>query len=180
MRKRFLTVVGTALVAMLVLAACGSPTDDEPEPTVTRIPDAANAPVLTPVPDEAAVAEVDDATPAEAALEDEPAEDAAEEPAEEPADAADAPLTTTVVSHDIYFEPTEVTIGADTDITFILPNEGAAPHNFAIDELEIDVDIAPGATEEVVINAPAGTYEFYCNVPGHREAGMVGTLIVEN
>lgn len=23
-----------------------------------------------------------------------------------------------------------------------------------------------------------GTYEFYCTVPGHREAGMVGTLIV--
>ena len=51
-------------------------------------------------------------------------------------------------------------------------------HNFSIDELDIDVDIAPGATEEVVINAPAGTYEFYCNVPGHKAAGMLGTLTV--
>ena len=57
-----------------------------------------------------------------------------------------------------------------------LPNEGVTLHNFAIDELEINVDIAPGATEEVVINAPAGTYEYYCNVPGHKAAGMVGTL----
>jgi uncharacterized cupredoxin-like copper-binding protein len=64
-------------------------------------------------------------------------------------------------------------------VAFSLPNEGAAPHNFSIDELEIDVDIDPGAQEEVVINAPAGEYEFYCNVPGHREAGMVGTLVVE-
>jgi uncharacterized cupredoxin-like copper-binding protein len=24
-----------------------------------------------------------------------------------------------------------------------------------------------------------GTDEYYCSVPGHREAGMVGTLIVE-
>ena len=52
------------------------------------------------------------------------------------------------------------------------------PHNFSIDALGIDVDIAPGATEQVVINAPAGEYEYYCNVPGHKEAGMVGTLIV--
>ena len=58
-------------------------------------------------------------------------------------------------------------------------NEGAAPHNFAIDALKISVDLAPGETKEVVVNAPAGTYEFYCNVPGHKEAGMVGTLTVE-
>ena len=51
-------------------------------------------------------------------------------------------------------------------------------HNFAIDELGIDVDIDPGATQEVVINAPAGAYEYYCNVPGHKAAGMVGTLTV--
>jgi uncharacterized cupredoxin-like copper-binding protein len=25
----------------------------------------------------------------------------------------------------------------------------------------------------------AGTYPFSCGIPGHREAGMVGTLIVE-
>ena len=30
-----------------------------------------------------------------------------------------------------------------------------------------------------MINAPPGTYEYYCNVTGHKEAGMVGTLIVE-
>ena len=60
----------------------------------------------------------------------------------------------------------------------MIPNDGAAPHNFSIDELGIDVDLAPGETQETVINAPAGEYEYYCNVPGHKEAGMVGTLIV--
>ena len=83
-----------------------------------------------------------------------------------------------VVSYDIYFEPTEFSIPADTDVTVTLPNEGVTLHNFAIDELGIDVDIAPGATEEVVINAPAGEYEYYCNVPGHKAAGMLGTLTV--
>jgi uncharacterized cupredoxin-like copper-binding protein len=85
----------------------------------------------------------------------------------------------TVVSHDIYFEPEEVRIPADTDVTVVLPNEGVILHNFSIDPLEISVDIDTGATEETVINAPAGEYEYYCNVPGHKEAGMVGTLIVE-
>jgi uncharacterized cupredoxin-like copper-binding protein len=84
-----------------------------------------------------------------------------------------------VVSHDIYFEPAELTIPADTDVTVTLPNEGVTLHNFAIDELGIDVDIQPGETTETIINAPAGIYEFYCNVPGHKQAGMVGTLTVE-
>jgi probable HAF family extracellular repeat protein len=84
----------------------------------------------------------------------------------------------TVESHDIFFEPAELEVPANTNVTILLPNLGAAPHNFSIDALGVDVDIAPGATEEVVINAPAGEYEFYCNVPGHTEAGMVGTLIV--
>jgi len=83
-----------------------------------------------------------------------------------------------VESYDIYFEPDELSIPADTDVNVRLPNAGAALHNFSIDELGIDVDIAPGATEEVVINAPAGEYEYYCNVPGHKPAGMSGTLTV--
>lgn len=107
------------------------------------------------------------------------AEDAVQE-AEQAAGEAPAELTEQVVtSFDIYFEPNEVAMPADTDVTFNLPNDGAAPHNFSIDELNISVDQAPGATEQVVINAPAGTYEYYCNVPGHREAGMAGTLVVE-
>jgi cyclophilin family peptidyl-prolyl cis-trans isomerase/plastocyanin len=90
------------------------------------------------------------------------------------------PETITVVSKDIFFEPAEITIEPFTPTTIVLPNEGAAAHNFSIDELGIDVDIAAGATEEVTIFAPPGTYEYYCNVPGHKEAGMVGTLVVSS
>lgn len=85
----------------------------------------------------------------------------------------------TIVSKDILFEPATAEIAADTDATFTLPNEGMAPHNFSIDALNISVDIAPGATETVTVNAPVGEYEFYCNVPGHKEAGMVGKLTVK-
>jgi uncharacterized cupredoxin-like copper-binding protein len=125
------------------------------------------------VGDAAAPAAVDQtaATPAGAPAAATPVADA-----EAPAAAAES---VEVVSHDIFFEPTEVTIPADTDVTFSLPNDGVTLHNFAIDELGIDIDIAPGETQEAVINAPAGTYEYYCNVPGHKEAGMLGTLTVE-
>jgi Cu-Zn family superoxide dismutase len=86
----------------------------------------------------------------------------------------------TVTAHDIFFDPKEITIPADTDVTIIIPNNGAALHDFVIDELGIDAgDIPPGETVEVVINAPAGEYEYYCSVPGHKAAGMWGTLIVE-
>ena len=85
----------------------------------------------------------------------------------------------TVTAFDIYFEPKEVTIPANTDVTFTIPNDGVTAHDFSIDALNIHVDIAPGETKTVVVNAPPGSYEYYCNVPGHKEAGMVGTLIAE-
>ena len=48
-----------------------------------------------------------------------------------------------------------------------------------IDELHIDVDISPSATEDVVINAPAGEHQYFCSVPKHKQAGRLGTLIGE-
>ena len=83
---------------------------------------------------------------------------------------------------DIAFDPTELTIdAADLPVTIRMSNTGAALHNFSIEALDISVDAQPGETVDIVI--PAGTapdtYDFYCNVPGHKEAGMVGKLTVE-
>ena len=120
------------------------------------------------------------ASPATAAEQEAAATPAAEATpaAAAPEEAAQAAEPVKIVSKDIFFEPKAVTIPANTDVTITLPNEGVTAHNFSIDTLDISVDIAPGETKEVVINAPAGTYEFYCNVPGHKEAGMVGKLTV--
>ncbi|HET9662090.1 MAG TPA: peptidylprolyl isomerase [Thermomicrobiales bacterium] len=94
------------------------------------------------------------------------------------------PTESTVIeldAKDIAFAPTEISIdAADEPVTIEMTNTGAALHNFSIDALDISVDADPGETVEIVI--PAGTapgsYDFYCDVPGHKEAGMVGTLIV--
>jgi len=92
--------------------------------------------------------------------------------------AGEADVTVTMV--DIAFEPNEFTIAADTDVVVFLLNDGALEHNFVIDELGVASETVPGGgSTTVTINAPAGTYEYYCSIPGHREAGMVGTLTVE-
>jgi plastocyanin len=81
---------------------------------------------------------------------------------------------------DIAFTQKELTIPANTDVTVELTNNGATAHDFVIDELGINSGaVEPGASTTVTINAPAGTYEYYCSVPGHRPAGMVGTLTVQ-
>jgi uncharacterized cupredoxin-like copper-binding protein len=81
---------------------------------------------------------------------------------------------------DINFTPKEVTIPANTDVTITLVNKGAIVHNFDIDELNVHSgDYSPGQTGTVTINAKPGSYKYYCNIPGHEAAGMVGTLTVQ-
>lgn len=81
---------------------------------------------------------------------------------------------------DINFDPKELTIPADTDVKVTVTNKGVLQHDFTIDELKVATKLLNGGdSETVTINAKAGTYEYYCTVPGHREAGMVGNLIVK-
>lgn len=94
--------------------------------------------------------------------------------------------TVTIESVDIDFIPDEVTIPANTDVTIELPNNGTILHTFVINDknnpdvpnLDIRVEMAPGSTEQVTVNAPAGDYYYWCDIPGHEPAGMYGTLHV--
>ena len=63
-------------------------------------------------------------------------------------------------------------------ITIEVVNEGQVPHNFALGENATPMlQTGESATLEVP-SLEAGTYEFICEVAGHADAGMRGTLTV--
>ncbi|HXF37257.1 MAG TPA: multicopper oxidase domain-containing protein [Actinomycetota bacterium] len=64
------------------------------------------------------------------------------------------------------------------EVRIALVNDDPMPHDFTIDELGVKVALDPGATATARFPADPGTYTFYCSIPGHREAGMEGTLVV--
>jgi mono/diheme cytochrome c family protein len=71
-------------------------------------------------------------------------------------------------------------------VTISMTNMSGVPHNLAIQQgtgatgtLVGHTPIAASGTHSIAVNLKAGTYTFYCQVPGHRAAGMSGTLTVK-
>jgi plastocyanin len=81
------------------------------------------------------------------------------------------------------FEPATITVKKGTLVRVTLVNSSAMEHDWVVDNLDgkkIQVHAAPKASATVDFTPmAAGSYEFYCSIPGHREAGMKGTLIVQ-
>ena len=67
------------------------------------------------------------------------------------------------------------------EVTIVLTNDSSGPHDVAISGNGVSVaseTVADGEHTSVSATLAAGTYTFYCTVPGHEAAGMKGTLIV--
>ena len=102
------------------------------------------------------------------------------------------------------YTPSVIEVGAGEVLEIAIQNADPALHDFTIDKIDADVHISylggtgqhqhqePERDADVhfALTEPAsgvvhlkvdepGEYEFYCSVPGHREAGMEGTLIVQ-
>lgn len=76
------------------------------------------------------------------------------------------------------FEPSELEAEAGS-ITIALTSEGSLVHDVVIEEAgNTEVVEARGGTKVGTVDLEAGTYTFYCSIPGHRNAGMEGTLTV--
>lgn len=78
------------------------------------------------------------------------------------------------------FEPEELRVAAGI-VEFELTSEEGAEHTLVIDELDDELVVRADAGETATGQAElaAGTFTLYCDVPGHREAGMEATLTVE-
>jgi plastocyanin len=66
-------------------------------------------------------------------------------------------------------------------VTIAIDNQGAIHHDVAFDELggEIIAEADGGQVGVGEVTLEPGTYTYFCTVPGHRPAGMEGTLQVE-
>ncbi len=68
------------------------------------------------------------------------------------------------------------------EITITVKNVGAVTHALTVDTPSGPVStssIAPGKTATLKVNiSKAGTYTFFCPIPGHEAAGMKGALVV--
>jgi nitrite reductase (NO-forming) len=94
---------------------------------------------------------------------------------------AAAPTVTAVVNADrMAFAETSLQVKNGEVLGLFLTNNDGIDHSFDIDALGIHVQLPPNTTRAVAIQPGGpGSLEFYCAIPGHREAGMVGTISVD-
>jgi len=81
-------------------------------------------------------------------------------------------------SHNMAYSSTRLQVQPG-EHTITLDNADFVPHTFTIDALGINLTVPARGEDQLTIILPPGTYTFYCDIPGHPEAGMVGELVVD-
>jgi len=99
------------------------------------------------------------------------------------------------------FSPMEIRAKVGQPMRIMLQNDGTLLHDMSSIDAMVEMMQAEGAGHDMgdtgnqvrmhvaaevgrqammeITPTQAGTYEFFCSVEGHKEAGMVGRLIVE-
>ncbi len=90
-------------------------------------------------------------------------------------------ITSGIGGEEFSFNPETINVNVSQTIKLVFNNTGTIAHDFEIPDLEIVIQTTnSGNTGEITFVAPAaaGSYDFICSIPGHKEAGMVGKLVV--
>ena len=64
-------------------------------------------------------------------------------------------------------------------INLVMVNKSSVAHDINIEGTSVKTPIATNATSSGSGTLKAGTYTYFCSLPGHRAAGMVGKLTVK-
>jgi len=72
----------------------------------------------------------------------------------------------------------DVLVVASGEITVEVANRDLFWHTFTVEDLGVDLRVPVGAERIVAFDAPPGSYQYICAIPGHPEAGMKGSLMV--
>ena len=85
------------------------------------------------------------------------------------------------------FSPGDLQLERGDDLLAV--NVGQTPHNLTIEKgggrdeagrgLAATSDLAADAMERLPVDVAPGEYTLVCTLPGHRDAGMVGKIVVE-
>jgi plastocyanin len=169
MNRRRFVALSSAGLASAVLVACGNESPSAEELNPTQIPDVAGAPpTLAPMASPPSTSNTGAAT-------------GGQQPATGGEQAAGGGTTANVSAIDLGFEPKDFSVAPGGKI--VLKNDGALQHDMAVDEWGgVIIDLLNGGeTGEFTVpdDAKVGnSFTFYCSVPGHREAGMEGTITI--
>jgi plastocyanin len=87
--------------------------------------------------------------------------------------------TVDIEASNFQFAPGRIDLGTGEEVALELTSEDG-PHDFAVDGLGPVADVSGGetTTQRLRIDEP-GTYTFFCTIPGHRDGGMEGSLVVK-
>jgi plastocyanin len=90
------------------------------------------------------------------------------------------PIEVKIISTEFKFMPAKIRIAAGRAVALVLDNSGGeTEHEVSFPAFGFRLQAKAGeiTRRTTVFNEP-GEYDFACNLPGHREAGMGGTLVV--
>lgn len=80
---------------------------------------------------------------------------------------------------DVYIAPVQMSAATGASLVLNVRNTGAIQHDLRVEGGPGTAMLNPGGSESLDLGAlDAGTYTLFCSVPGHREGGMVASLVV--
>ena len=88
-----------------------------------------------------------------------------------------------IVETDYKITPNVITVNAGDTVVLNIWNHGQVGHDVYVDApnpyARVSSIVSPGQNSTLTFTAPpSGNYTYYCNVDGHKDFGMTGTLVV--